>query len=226
MDHLEVHVLREGVHHLLRLVQAQQPVVDEDAGELLADGAMDQRRRHRRIDAAREAEDDLLVSDLLLDFFYRLGNIIRHVPVGAATADAVHEALQQLRALARMRDLGMELHAVEAALLIRHRRDRAGVGGSHQLEPRRQLRDLVAVAHPDLEHAVAFRRAQVLDVFQQPGVAARPDFGVAELAHASRLDPAAELLGHGLHPVADAQHRHAQVEHRRRRLAGGFVVGG
>ena len=36
-------------------VQAQQAVVHEHAGQLIADGAMDQRRRHRRIHAAGQA---------------------------------------------------------------------------------------------------------------------------------------------------------------------------
>ena len=44
-----------------RLAQAQEPVVHEDAGELVADGAMDQRRRDARIDAAAQAEQDFLV---------------------------------------------------------------------------------------------------------------------------------------------------------------------
>ena len=37
---------------LLGLARAQQPVVDEHAGELVADGPVHQRRRHRRVDAA------------------------------------------------------------------------------------------------------------------------------------------------------------------------------
>ena len=48
---------REGLHHLLGLVQAQQAVIDEDAGQLVADRAMEQRRRNRRIDAAGQPED-------------------------------------------------------------------------------------------------------------------------------------------------------------------------
>ena len=111
MDHLDAHVLREGVHDLLRLVQAQQAVVDEHAGELLADRPVDQRRGDRRIDAARQAEDHLVVADLLADLRDRLGDVIGHVPVAGAAADLVHEALQQLRALQGVRDLGMELHA-------------------------------------------------------------------------------------------------------------------
>src|SRR4051812_41494941 len=45
---------------------------------------------------------------------------------------------------------------------------------------------------------------------------ARPHLGVAEFADLAVLDLAAQLLGHCLHAVANAQHRHAQLEHRLR----------
>jgi hypothetical protein len=61
---------------MLALVQAQQAVVDEHAGELVADGAVDQRRRHAGIDAAGQAEDDLLVAHLLADARHRLGDVV------------------------------------------------------------------------------------------------------------------------------------------------------
>src|SRR6185295_4736813 len=57
------------------------------------------------------------------------------------------------------------------------------------------------------------------------GVAARAHLGVAELAHAPRLDPAAELLRHGLHAVADAEYRRAGFEGGARRPAGRLLVG-
>src|SRR6266478_371678 len=44
---LGLHVPSEGVHDLCGFVQPQQAVVDEHAGELLADGAVNQRRRDR-----------------------------------------------------------------------------------------------------------------------------------------------------------------------------------
>jgi hypothetical protein len=116
-----------------------------------------------------------------------------------------------------MRDLGVELHRVVAARLVGHAGDRATGGGGHQLEARRQAGNLVAVAHPDLEHAMAFRRAEILDVLEQVGVAMGAHLGVAEFAVIAPLDLAAQLHGHSLHAVADAQHRHAQVPHGLRR---------
>src|SRR4029077_6392107 len=107
------------------------------------------------------------------------------------------------------RDLRVELHGIEATALVGHAGDRAGVGGGHQLEAGRKLHNLVAVAHPYLEHPEALRRAEVLDAVQELRMPARAYFGVTELAHLARFDPPAELLRHGLHAVADAEHRHA-----------------
>jgi hypothetical protein len=52
-------------------------------------------------------------------------------------------------------------------------------------EAGRQLGDLVAVAHPHVEQAVALGVSAVLDAVEQPGVAARAHLGVAELARPS-----------------------------------------
>ena len=40
----------------------------------------------------------------------------------------------------------------------------------------------------------------------------RAHLGIAEFAMRAGFDLAAQLLGHGLHAVADAQHRHAQIK--------------
>ena len=66
-DHLDPEVFGEGRHHLVPLAEAQQAVVDEDAGELVADGAVDQGGGHRGVDAAGKAEDDMVAADLLAD---------------------------------------------------------------------------------------------------------------------------------------------------------------
>ena len=52
---------------LLGLALAQQPVVDEDAGELVADRPLHERRRDRGVDAAGQPADDPLVADLRAD---------------------------------------------------------------------------------------------------------------------------------------------------------------
>jgi hypothetical protein len=49
---------------------------------------------------------------------------------------------------------------------------------------------------------------------------------IAELAHLPRLHAPAELLRHRLHAVADAEHRHAELEGRLRRARRRLLVGG
>src|SRR5262249_15760877 len=147
-------------------------------------------------------------------------NVVRHVPVAAAAADLAHETVQDLRALAGVRHFGVELHAVEAPRLVGPGGDPAGLGGGHQLEFGGELGPLLAVGPPHPQHPAALGGVVILDPIEEPGVAARPHLGVAELTHAARLDPATELLRHSLHAVADAEDRHAGVEDRARRPPG------
>jgi len=52
MHQRDVVVMAEQVDDALRLVEPQQAVVDEHAGELIADRLMDQHGRDRGVDAA------------------------------------------------------------------------------------------------------------------------------------------------------------------------------
>ena len=99
-DHLDAQILGEHVHHHVAFAQAQQAVIDEDAGQLVADRAVDQRRRHARIDPAGQPENDIVAADLAADRLHRFGDVIGHVPVRLATADFMHEAGQNCLALA------------------------------------------------------------------------------------------------------------------------------
>ena len=54
---IDAEVAPEGGLHLLALVQAEQPVIHEDAGEPVAHGPVHQHRGHRRVHAAREPAD-------------------------------------------------------------------------------------------------------------------------------------------------------------------------
>ena len=223
--HLRMQPPGEHVHHQRRLVQPQQPVIDEHAGELVADRLVDQRRRDARVDAARQPEDDVVLPHLLANPRHRLGDVVAHAPVAARAADVAHEPGQHRLALLRVGDLGMELHRVVAARLVGHAGDRAARRRGHQREPRRHRRHRVAVTHPHLEHPVAFGRPEVLEVLEQPGVAVRPHLGVAELAVVAPRHRPAELRRHRLHAVADAEHRHAARPHLVRRAELVVLVG-
>jgi hypothetical protein len=47
----------KGLDHLLGLAASQQAVIDKDAGQPVADGAVHQRRRHRAVHAAAQPAD-------------------------------------------------------------------------------------------------------------------------------------------------------------------------
>ncbi len=224
-DHLGMQLADKHVHHHVALVQAQQAVVDKNAGELVADGAVDQRRGDRRINATGQAKDDLFVADLFADLLHSLGDVITHHPVGAGAADLEHKALQNRCAALGVRHLRVELHSVKAPLLICHAGNRATVGARHQMETRRHFGDLVAVAHPDLQHAVAHWRGVVLYAVEQLRMAMRPHIGMAEFALVAGSDDAAELHRHREHAVADAQHRNTEFEHQLGRAQLVFLIG-
>ena len=133
---------------LAPLVLAQQPVVDEHADELVADGLVHDRGGDRGVDAAREARDDAAGADLLADARDLLGDDVARVPVGGDARGAVQEVLDDPLALLGVLDLGVPLHAVEALLVVRERRDGGAVRGGEHLEALGRDGDRVAVAHP------------------------------------------------------------------------------
>ena len=61
-DDAHAHVLRERLHDLIAFVEAQQAVIDEYAGELIADRPMQQRADDGRIDAAGQAEQHAIAA--------------------------------------------------------------------------------------------------------------------------------------------------------------------
>src|SRR5690606_35410830 len=131
---------------------------------------------------------------------------------------------QDATALLGMGHFRVELHAVVAAGLVTDRGDRAAGRAGDDVKAFRKLGDLVAVAHPDVEaeHTVVVH--VVLDAVEQLRLADQVDPRIAEFTHVRALHLAAQLLGHGLHAIADAEQRHAQIEHRLRRARAAFLV--
>ena len=202
---------------LLALALAQQSVVDEDADELVADGLVHERGRDGGVDAARQAADHAAGADLRADALDLLGDDVAAVPVGGEPRGLVEEVLDDPLAVVGVLDLGMPLHAVQAALVAAERGDRGGRRRGEHVEALRGLRDLVAVAHPHVllgglaaeQHAaVARERGIRRPVLAQSGVG----------------DLAAERLRHHLEAVADAERRHAEVEDARVERRGALLV--
>jgi hypothetical protein len=193
MHHPDAEIAGKGVHHLGGFVEAQQAVIDENAGQLVTDRAVNQRCRDRRIDAARKTENHFFSADLRTNLVDCLGDVIGHVPVVSTTADVAHEAADDFPALERVRDFGVKLHGVESAILVGHRRNGRRFVAADDPEARRQFGDLVAMAHPDVEQAVTLGIAAILDALEQCAVATRAHFGIAEFTSVRAFDLAAQL---------------------------------
>ena len=201
------------VHDHVAFIQAQQAVIDKHTGEFVANGAVNQGCGHRRVHAARQPKDDFFITHLRTDLGHGFFDVVAHDPVRAGLADVQHEAIEQGLTLHGVRDFRVKLHRVKAARFVGHAGDRASRGRGHDLEAFGQLGHFVAVAHPDLEHAVAFGRSKVFNAFEQFGVAVGAHFGIAKFAGVPGFNLAAQLLRHGLHAVANAQHRNAEFKH-------------
>ena len=181
-------------------------MVDVDAGQPVADGALHDRRRHRGVDAARQRADRPAVADLGTDRLDLLLDDVDHGPGGPAAGDLEQEVLEHLLAVLGVQHLGVPLDAGKAAVDVLERRHRRARGRGQQRESLRRGGDGVAVRHPDV----------VLG--RQPGEEGagldHADGGAAVLARAGRRDLAAERLRHDLEAVAHAEHGHRGVEQR------------
>jgi hypothetical protein len=192
----------------------QQTVVDEDAGQLVADRAVDERGGDGRIDAAGEPADRGRRTDLARGSMRScVVDEGRHVQVGSQPADAQQEVLEHLRPPSVCDDLGVELHAVEtAAYGPAHRGERARATVevlARTANARRQGEHAVAVAHPhDVLGGVLSRG---LGEEQTPR-ARRASATRGRTRGRRRTRRGRRGAGQQLEAVADAEHRHAELE--------------
>ncbi len=180
-------------------------MIDEDACQAIADGALDQRGSHRGVHAAGQPADRVTVTDRganLLD--QRVGDVRRR-PRRADARELVQEPAEHLLAVRRVHDLGVVLHARELSGPVLERRNGGAGAGGDDLEPVGRGRDRVAVAHP---HRLPIRKIRMK-------LSPRHiQLGAAVLTGAGAGDRAAEGLGHRLEAVADAEDGNVEIEQR------------
>ena len=70
-DQVDLEVARKGLLHLLDLALPKQPVVDKNAGQLVAYRAVGQSRGNSGIDAAGEPANHPCISHLVTNSFHR-----------------------------------------------------------------------------------------------------------------------------------------------------------
>ena len=192
---------------LLGLALAQQPVVDEHAGELVADRAVHERGRDRGVDAAGEPAEHVPVADLRADPATCSSMMLAVVHVGVDAGDVVEEVLEHLVwPCSVCSTSGWHWTPEAASVDVLERGDAAPSVATGDRETRRGGDHGVAVRHP---HRLLGRQARE----QQP----RPDRRwrwCGRTRQPGALDRAAERLGHRLEAVADAEHRDPGVEQR------------
>ncbi len=206
MHEVDGELLAERAFHLLGLVAAQQPRVDEDARQLVADGLVHERRGNGGVDAARQPADHPFVADLRADLGDRVFDDRDVRPRRPAARRFVQERLQDFLPALRVHDLGVELHAVDHPFAVFQRGDRNTVGVRADRETGRRLRDGVTVAHP---HDLLGRLA-----LEEWRSAVAAQFGAAVLTRAGLAHLAAEIACDELRAVTDAEQRHARVVDR------------
>ena len=175
--------------HFVRFALAHEPVVDEHAGELVADRLVDEHGRHRRIDAAGQAADHARLADLRANAGDLLVAEGGHRPVAFEAGDLEQEIGEKLRAIGRVNHLRMEHGRVVAALFVG--RDRVRRVLRHGIDPEafRQARDAIAMAHP---HRIAAARSP--HAVEQGARFQDLDIRPAEFGRVAALHLAAELL--------------------------------
>ena len=205
MDQRDLEVPAEGLHHLLGLAGPQQPVVDEHAGELLADGPVDEQGGHRRVHAAGQRAQDLVLPHLVADPLHGPLDHVDRRPLGQQAAALVEEPLQHVLAVRGVGHLGVELDGEQAPVGVLHGGDRDGRRAGRDGEPG----GAAVTVSEWLIHTVSSAGRSASST---PGSATD-----SEVRPYSRtpgvLDPAAQGPGHDLLAVADPEHRDAEGEH-------------
>ena len=197
----------ESLLHLVALVLTHQTVVHKDAGELIAHSLGQKGGHHRGVHAAAEGQQHLAAAYLLPDLGDGGLTVVLHGPVTGSVADLVQEVTDHGDAVLGVVDLGVILHAVEAAGLVGNGHVGAGVGVSGEGKALGHLGHIISVAHPGDTLLGQTLEQLAGGVIVGLGLAVLPGGVVLGLG-----DLAAQSVGHELAAVADAQDGHAPGE--------------
>ena len=205
-DDVEAELVAHRLLNFEEFVLAKHAVVDEDAGEAIADGSVDKDGGNGGVDSAGERADGVAA---LADFFADgvdggLDEVFGG-PVGLGIADAEEEIAEQFGAVFGVVDFGVELHGPDIPRGIGDSGD--GVGGlGGEVKSGREGLGAVAVGHPGGHGGGEFGEEGIgLDQIH---------FGVAVFAFVGGTDSAAEVMDDVLQSVADAEDWEAEGEDR------------
>jgi hypothetical protein len=131
-------------------IGAEEAIIDEDTGELVADGAVEQSGSDATIDAAAEAEKHMGVADLIADLLADLLDKRAHRPIFRALADGEEKIREEILSLGCVGDFGVKLEAVEFFLGVFDGGERGVFGSGDGAEAFGELGQFVAVTIPDV----------------------------------------------------------------------------
>src|SRR5690606_28235999 len=131
---------------------------------------------------------------------------------GLTAADFQQELLENPASLQGMGHFRVELDTIDRLLFPSHGGNGAAGCGSNAYELGRHFCHFITVAHPHIQQGAAVVSYMVSDIVQQAAWCLQLNLGITELTHIRTGHLAAQLLGHGLHTVANTEHRHSQLE--------------
>ena len=202
-------VIAKETHHFFRFALTQHAVIDENTSQRVANRFMNEHRGDGEIDAAGQSAQDTPTADLMTNGGNRFLTECSHCPIGFQSRDLMHEVRDELRAVGRVHDFEMKLHAVIAARFVGDRRQRRILGRGDDAKAFRQTRHAIAVTHPYrifgalLPHARK-ERALLRDL----------DFRASEFAVMTAFDPAAQLFREKLFAITNGKNGDFRVEDR------------
>ncbi len=181
LDDVQTEMIAEHFHHLMAFVQTQQTVINEYAGQSLADSSVDQHRHNGRIHTTGQTQNHLVITDLLFDTLNGIFDDGGWCPQCVTLTDIFHKTLQHTGALLGVSHFRMELYTVEAFGFIGHRRMRTGWRSRNSDEISRNGRNLITVTHPYIQLRTAVLGQRVFDIMEQVTIFNQLYFRVTKL---------------------------------------------
>jgi hypothetical protein len=123
-DYAEAEAVAEHFEGVLELVFAQQASVDEDVGEAVADGAMDENGGNCGIDTAAQRANDAAIPYFGANCFGGFLDESGAAPFLFGFADAEEEIAEDFGAAIGVADLGMKFDGINFAVRIFDGRNR------------------------------------------------------------------------------------------------------
>mmetsp|Transcript_36483 Transcript_36483/g.45024 ORF Transcript_36483/g.45024 Transcript_36483/m.45024 type:complete len:351 (+) Transcript_36483:723-1775(+) len=148
---LELHardVLFQAFLDDLGLVLSQQSSVHHEGPKAISNRFMHQGCRHAGVNTSTDGAHHVLVLQFVHDDVNLLLAEVVHVPLTLAANHLQNKVLDHLSTRGRVCHLGMELHAIDVTHLVLNGCELSVGGVCNRCEAWRNLRDLVAMAHP------------------------------------------------------------------------------